>query len=81
MLNFMKIQVNYWLGASYYRLVSGEFLKKNLFFFRLNLVSAQRLSALFPLRRFCSVANLNLKYLSLHICLESLFNKAGIRKV
>ena len=37
-------------------------------------MSAQRLSA-FYLRYFCSVANLNLKCLGWHVCLELLFDK------
>ena len=39
------------------------------------LVSAQRLSALFPLRKFGSVAYLNFKCLAWHVCLELLLDK------
>ena len=37
-------------------------------------MSAQRLSALFPLRKFFSVANLNFKFLARHVCLVFLFD-------
>ena len=38
-------------------------------------MSGQRLSALFPLREFCSVTNLNFNYLARHVFLEFLFDK------
>ena len=73
MLNFMKIQivvtsthpvVFYWVGTSYYSVVLGEFFFAKSVFFSAELVSAQRLSALFSLLKFCSVASLNFKCLA-----------------
>ena len=46
-----------------------------LHFFSAQLVSAQRLSALFSLRAVCPVANLNFKCLAGHVFLEFLFDK------
>ena len=44
-------------------------------FFSAQLVSAQRWAALFPFMfRLCSVANLNFKFLALHVCLEPLMS-------
>ena len=40
------------------------------FFFSAQVVSAEKLSALFPLRQFCSVANLKFKYFAWHLCLD-----------
>ena len=44
-------------------------------FFSAQLVSAQRLSALFPLRKFCPVANLNFKCSAWLVFLEFLCDK------
>ena len=44
-------------------------------FFSAQLVSARRLLALFPLRKFCSVANLNINCFAWLVCLKFLFDK------
>ena len=46
-----------------------------IIFFSAQLMSAQRLSSLFPLRKFFSDANLIFKCFALHVCLESTFIK------
>ena len=50
-------------------------ISKNWFFFSPHLVSAERLPALFSLRKFYSVVNLKLKCLAWHTCFEFLFYK------
>ena len=63
--------------AGYY-LLQGSFrgdLKLLKFFTLLNALFPLRFSALFSLRKFCSVANLNFKCLAWHVCLEFLFDK------
>ena len=44
-------------------------------------MSAQRSSALFLLRKFCSVANLKLKCLAWQVCLIFLFDLIGFSKI
>ena len=44
-------------------------------FYSAQLVSAQRMSALFPLRKFCSVNNFNFKRPARHVCFEFPFDK------
>ena len=72
------------MGTSYYRVVSWElnFLKSFFYkiFFWAQLVSAQRLSALFPLRNFCSVSFFDFALLGMfagNYCLI----KTGIMKI
>ena len=81
-----KFKFNYWVGTSHYRVILGgldtfsTFFSKS-YFFSSQLVSAF-LSALFLLRKFCSVAHLNFNCLAWHICLEFLFEKkTSIMKV
>ena len=55
----------------YFRGWGVERLKKTKNFFLVQLVSAQqRVSILFPLCKFCSVANLIFKCFACHVCLE-----------
>ena len=49
------------------------FLHNN--FFSAQLVSAQRLSAIFPLPKLCSVAYVNFKCRVWYFCIEFLFDK------
>ena len=44
-------------------------------------MSARRLSALFPLGKFCSVANVNFKCLAWYVCLEFLYDKNMYYKI
>ena len=53
----------------------AEVFNYKISFILAQLVSAQRLTTLFPLRKCCSVANLNINCLARHVCLEILLNK------
>ena len=70
-----KTKINYWLGTSHYSVVSWGTCNLKTFFFSAQLVSVQRFSALFLLRIFCLVTNLNFKCLAWHLGLQFLLWK------
>ena len=77
-----KFKFNHSVGTNYYRLVLNEnwiFFYK-ISFFAAQLVSALRLSALFPRRNFCPVGNLNFKCVAWHITPEFLLDKNSYYK-
>ena len=77
-ISFFQISVgynHYSCKCWHYTFRGGEIFAHNLFFVPAQLVSALKLSALYPLRQFCSVANLKFNYFAWHVCLDWNFNE------